>query len=219
MSDSRFMVLSNVINKSEYDFRDYKIIRLKNGLEALIVHDPAISSKYKSEEENGKTKLLNRWNEVLQGWVLESFSGITKSPRKKVKVPIGWRHSKKKKRRLSRSDDEALVLPRNPPFIWTHTIEKKDYIFVIEIDLTDFGLLEINNIIGFIYAYLHLLRDSPQEWIFEEIQTIGNMKFNFEDETQLNYAIRLSENMLFYPPEHVISATYVCKKWDEEMIK
>jgi secreted Zn-dependent insulinase-like peptidase len=56
---------------------------------------------------------------VLQGWVLESFSGITKSPRKKVKFPIGFRHSKKKKRRLSRSDDEALVLPRNPPFIWT----------------------------------------------------------------------------------------------------
>jgi hypothetical protein len=52
------MVLSNVINKSEYDFRDYKIIRLKNGLEALIVHDPAISSKHKSEEENGKRKLL-----------------------------------------------------------------------------------------------------------------------------------------------------------------
>jgi hypothetical protein len=58
MSDSKVMVLSNVINKSEYDFRDYKIIRLKNGLEALIVHDPAISSKHKSEEENGKTKLL-----------------------------------------------------------------------------------------------------------------------------------------------------------------
>jgi hypothetical protein len=56
---------------------------------------------------------------VLQGWVLESFSGITKSPRKKVKVPTGWRHSKKKKRRLSRSDDEAFVLPSNPPFIWT----------------------------------------------------------------------------------------------------
>jgi nardilysin len=25
--------------------------------------------------------------------------------------------------------------------------------------------------------------------------------------------------MLFYPPEHIISSTYVCKKWDEEMIK
>ncbi|KAK2393950.1 Insulinase (Peptidase family M16) family protein [Trifolium repens] len=434
MSDSKVMVLSNVINKSEYDFRDYKIIRLKNGLEALIVHDPAISSKHKSEEENGKRKLLtaavaltigvgsldsptevyglphliehvyspksdeenngfrdfisehggftnacttaeytthhfdirekylkaalerfancfikpvieeaaleaeveaidsefceekdnqgrileclrshtlkqshlyhnvfhcgnkqslmrdndcgdlrekvlkfHRENyhgtkmklvviggeplEVLQGWVLESFSGITKSPRKKVKVPTGWRHSKKKKRRLSRSDDEAFVSWALPSLrkVYEHKPEEyvsyllnqegkgslisllkskgwilslksgvnefgiqrtsKDYIFVIEIDLTDFGLLEVNNIIGFIYAYLHLFRDSPQEWIFEEIQTIGNMKFNFEDENQLNYAIRLSENMLFYPPEHIISATYVCKKWDEEMIK
>ncbi|PNY10214.1 insulin-degrading enzyme-like protein [Trifolium pratense] len=197
--------------------------------------------------------------------------------------------SKKRKRRLPRSDDEALVLPSNPPFIWTpgqkyyvkasdgsnilevswalpslrkvyeHKPEKyvsyllnqegegslisllknkgwilsfksrvgdfgiyrtsKDYIFIIEIHLTDYGLLEVNNIIGFLYGYLHFLRDSPQEWIFKEIQTIRNMKFNFKDENQLDYASRLSENMLFYPPEHIISANYVCKKWDEEMIK
>ncbi|CAJ2658600.1 unnamed protein product [Trifolium pratense] len=427
------MVLSSDVIKSEYDFRDYKIIRLRNGLQALIVHDPAISSKHKSEDEDdGKIKLLTaavaltvgvgnldslelyglphliehvyspksekfseddgsenfseddgieklseddesenvskndgfrdfiyehggyanactyaeftsyQFNirekylkaalerfancliepvieelalkkeveiidseplEVLQGWVLESFLGITKSPAKKVKVrktkylwmkPFPFctkavSQSKKRKRRLPRSDDEALVLPSNPPFIWTpgqkyyvkasdgsnilevswalpslrkvyeHKPEKyvsyllnqegegslisllknkgwilsfksrvgdfgiyrtsKDYIFIIEIHLTDYGLLEVNNIIGFLYGYLHFLRDSPQEWIFKEIQTIRNMKFNFKDENQLDYASRLSENMLFYPPEHIISANYVCKKWDEEMIK
>ncbi|PNX98498.1 insulin-degrading enzyme-like protein, partial [Trifolium pratense] len=53
------MVLSSDVIKSEYDFRDYKIIRLRNGLQALIVHDPAISSKHKSEDEDdGKIKLL-----------------------------------------------------------------------------------------------------------------------------------------------------------------
>ncbi|XP_027334300.1 nardilysin-like [Abrus precatorius] len=95
------------------------------------------------------------------------------------------------------------------------------YIFVMSIHLTDSGVEKIFEIIGFVYQYLKLLRqDSPQEWIFKELQNIGNMDFRFaEEQPQDDYAAELAENMHFYPPEHVIYGDYVYKTWDEQLIK
>ncbi|KAI9118671.1 hypothetical protein K1719_011003 [Acacia pycnantha] len=95
------------------------------------------------------------------------------------------------------------------------------YIFVMSIHLTDSGLEKIFDIIGFIYEYLKLLRQiPPQEWIFEELQNIGNMEFRFaEEQPQDDYAAELAENLHFYPPEHVIYGEYVYQTWDDQMIK
>ncbi|XP_040991889.1 nardilysin-like [Juglans microcarpa x Juglans regia] len=95
------------------------------------------------------------------------------------------------------------------------------YIFAMSIHLTDSGLEKIFEIIGFVYQYLKLLRQvAPQEWIFKELQDIGNMEFKFvEEQPQDDYAAELAENLLFYPAEHVIYGDYVYKIWDEEMIK
>jgi len=39
------------------------------------------------------------------------------------------------------------------------------------------------DIIGFVYQYLKLLsQDSPQEWIFKELQNIGSIDFKFVEE-------------------------------------
>lgn len=41
-------------------------------------------------------------------------------------------------------------------------------------------ILQIFEIIGFVYQYIELLRQmSPQEWIFRELHDIGNMEFIF----------------------------------------
>ncbi|KAL9320134.1 hypothetical protein ACSQ67_011973 [Phaseolus vulgaris] len=95
------------------------------------------------------------------------------------------------------------------------------YVFVMSIHLTDSGIEKIFDIIGFVYQYLKLLRqDSPQEWIFKELQNIGNMDFRFvEEQPQDDYAAELAENMHFYPPEHVIYGDYVYKTWDEQLLK
>lgn len=55
-------------------------------------------------------------------------------------------------------------------------------------------ILQILEIIGFIYQYLKLLRSlSPQEWIFKELQDIGNMEFRFvEKQHQEDYAVELA---------------------------
>lgn len=95
------------------------------------------------------------------------------------------------------------------------------YIFGMSMHLTDSGLEKIFEIIGFVYQYLKLMRQaSPQEWIFKELQDIGNMEFRFaEEQPQDDYAAELAENLLLYPAEHVIYGDYVYKLWDEELIK
>jgi nardilysin len=95
------------------------------------------------------------------------------------------------------------------------------YVFGMSIHLTDSGLEKIYDIIGYIYQYLKLLRDvSPQEWIFKELQDIGNMDFRFAEEQPADdYAAELSENMLAYPVEHVIYGDYVYQTWDPKLIE
>ncbi|CAL5426989.1 unnamed protein product [Camellia sinensis] len=95
------------------------------------------------------------------------------------------------------------------------------YIFGMSIHLTDSGLEKIFDVIGYVYQYLKLLRQvSPQEWIFKELQDIGNMEFRFaEEQPQDDYAAELADNLLVYPPEHIIYGDYAFKVWDEEMIE
>ncbi|CAN7036246.1 unnamed protein product [Brassica rapa subsp. trilocularis] len=94
------------------------------------------------------------------------------------------------------------------------------YVFGMSIHLTDSGLEKIYDIIAYTYQYLKLLRDaSPQEWIFKELQDIGNMDFRYaEEQAADDYAAELSENMLAYPVEHIIYGDYVYQTWDSKMI-
>ncbi|KAG2324039.1 hypothetical protein Bca52824_006767 [Brassica carinata] len=95
------------------------------------------------------------------------------------------------------------------------------YVFGMSIHLTDSGLEKIYDVIGYIYQYLKLLRDaSPQEWIFKELQDIGNMDFRYaEEQAADDYAAELSGNMVAYPVEHVIYGDYVYQTWDPKMIE
>ena len=64
----------------------------------------------------------------------------------------------------------------------------------LQYGLTFFFTSQIFDIIGFVYQYLKLLRQvSPQEWIFKELQNIGNMDFRFaEEQPQDDYASELA---------------------------
>ncbi|GMG98165.1 hypothetical protein Nepgr_000005 [Nepenthes gracilis] len=95
------------------------------------------------------------------------------------------------------------------------------YVFGMSIRLTDIGFEKVYCIIGFVYQYIKLLRlATPKEWIFKELQAIGNMEFRFaEEQPQDDYATELAENLLVYPAEHVIYGEYAYRVWDEEMTK
>ncbi|KAK8921222.1 Zinc-metallopeptidase, peroxisomal [Platanthera zijinensis] len=95
------------------------------------------------------------------------------------------------------------------------------YIFVMSVHLTDSGLERINDIIGVVYEYIKLLRQSaPQEWIFKELQDIANMEFRYaEEQPQDEYAAELAENLHFYSEEHIIYGEYAFEQWDPKLIE
>uniref|UniRef100_A0A1D1XVB1 Insulin-degrading enzyme n=1 Tax=Anthurium amnicola TaxID=1678845 RepID=A0A1D1XVB1_9ARAE len=95
------------------------------------------------------------------------------------------------------------------------------YIFVMSIHLTDSGLEKLYSVIGVVYQYIKLLRASaPQEWIFKELQDIGNMEFRFaEEQPQDDYAAELAENLIFYSEEHIIYGDYAFEVWDDKLIE
>ncbi|THF93964.1 hypothetical protein TEA_028437 [Camellia sinensis var. sinensis] len=54
----------------------------------------------------------------------------------------------------------------------------------------------------------------------KELQDIGNMEFRFaEEQPQDDYAAELADNLLVYPPKHIIYGDYAFKVWDEEIIE
>ncbi|KAK3147314.1 hypothetical protein QOZ80_3BG0280840 [Eleusine coracana subsp. coracana] len=95
------------------------------------------------------------------------------------------------------------------------------YIFEMSIRLTDSGLKNVFEVIGAVYQYIKLLKQSePQEWIFKELQDIGYMEFRFaEEQPPDDYAVDLAENMLFYSEKHIVCGEYIYEDWDPELVK
>jgi nardilysin len=95
------------------------------------------------------------------------------------------------------------------------------YIFEMSIHLTDSGLKNVFEVIGAVYQYIKLLKQSePQEWIFKELQDIGYMEFRFaEEQPPDDYAVDLAENMLFYSEKHIVCGEYIYEDWDPELVK
>ena len=53
----------------------------------------------------------------------------------------------------------------------------------VEVTLTDKGLKNYEKVIEHIFDYAHYIKDSgPQKWIFDEIQQIGKLNFDYQDE-------------------------------------
>lgn len=70
-----------------------------------------------------------------------------------------------------------------------------------------FSVCQIHEVIGVVYQYIRLLRQSaPQEWIFKELQDIGNMEFRFaEEQPQDDYAAELAGS------NDITLMNYVCR--------
>ncbi|KAL9250679.1 Transcription factor RF2b-like protein [Drosera capensis] len=156
--------------------------------------------------------------DVLENWVLQLFNDVKKGP-----------HSVLRPENLIEEGRVSLhFFLENKGWITSISAGVGDeginrssiaYIFGMSIYLTDSGFQKIHEIIGYGYQYLKLWRQSPPEqWIFKELQDIGNMDFRFaEEKSQDDYAAELAVNMLLCPAEHVIYGDYAFKVWDGEL--
>ncbi|KAJ3682908.1 hypothetical protein LUZ60_013135 [Juncus effusus] len=95
------------------------------------------------------------------------------------------------------------------------------YIFIVNIRLTDAGLDKMYEVINVVYEYIKLLNSSkPQEWIFKELQDMGNMDFRFaEEQPQCDYAVTLSENAIYYKEKHIVCGEYIFEEWDPALVQ
>ncbi|KAJ8712937.1 hypothetical protein PYW08_008241 [Mythimna loreyi] len=93
-------------------------------------------------------------------------------------------------------------------------------LFSTQVVLTKDGLDHIDEVLEAIFSYINMLKQiGPSERIFNEIKTIEETSFRFEEESQpAEYVESLAENMHFYPPQHYITGDRLYYKYDPKGI-
>ncbi len=74
---------------------------------------------------------------------------------------------------------------------------------------------------GFLFGYLQMLRTvGPQQWIFDELAAIANLKFRFaEEEDACEYVARIAADMPHYAPEHALCGPHLYDTWDPSLVR
>ncbi|XP_064292725.1 nardilysin-like isoform X2 [Plodia interpunctella] len=93
-------------------------------------------------------------------------------------------------------------------------------LFLTQVVLTKEGLDHIDEVLDAIFSYINMLRKiGPSQRVFEEIKTIEETSFRFEEESQpSDYVETLANNMHFYPPQHYITGDRLYYKYDPKGI-
>ncbi|XP_068623358.1 nardilysin-like [Battus philenor] len=93
-------------------------------------------------------------------------------------------------------------------------------LFSTQVVLTKDGLDHIDEVLEAIFSYINMLKEiGPSERIYNEIKTIEETSFRFEEESQpSDYVETLAENMHFFPPEHYITGDKLYYKYDPKGI-
>ncbi|KAG2548394.1 hypothetical protein PVAP13_9KG183300 [Panicum virgatum] len=92
--------------------------------------------------------------------------------------------------------------------------------FSIGIGLTDAGHEHMEDIVGLIFNYLHLLKeDGVHEWIFNELVTIKEMEFHYQDKVDpISYVINTVSTMRLFPPEEWLVGAALPSKYAPQRI-
>ena len=93
-------------------------------------------------------------------------------------------------------------------------------IFTINMELTEEGLSNVDEIVSIVFAYMDLLRSKgPQEWIHTESQTVSDMQFRFLSERNpMDYTCSVAGFMQQYPPHLYLSGAFKTFDWDAGLV-
>ncbi|XP_068182629.1 insulin-degrading enzyme isoform X2 [Antennarius striatus] len=93
--------------------------------------------------------------------------------------------------------------------------------FIINVDLTEEGLLHVEDIIFHMFQYIQKLRtEGPQEWVFEECKDLNKVAFRFKDkERPRGYTSKVSGLLHYYPLEEVLAAEYLLEDFRPDLIE
>ncbi|KAH8506557.1 hypothetical protein H0E87_013388 [Populus deltoides] len=73
--------------------------------------------------------------------------------------------------------------------------------FTAVINLTDAGHEHMQDVVGLLFKYIHLLQQSGVcKWIFDELAAICETSFHYQDKTPpISYVVQIASNMQLYP--------------------
>ncbi|XP_067330472.1 insulin-degrading enzyme isoform X2 [Channa argus] len=93
--------------------------------------------------------------------------------------------------------------------------------FIINVDLTEEGLLHVEDIIFHMFQYIQKLRtEGPQEWVFEECKNLNKVAFRFKDkERPRGYTSKVAGLLHYYPIEEVLAAEYLLEDFRPDLIE
>uniref|UniRef100_UPI00398EDA0B insulin-degrading enzyme isoform X1 n=2 Tax=Pristiophorus japonicus TaxID=55135 RepID=UPI00398EDA0B len=93
--------------------------------------------------------------------------------------------------------------------------------FIINVDLTEEGLVHVDDIILHMFQYITKLRtEGPQEWVFQECKDLNAMAFRFKDkERPRGYTSKLAGSLHYYPIEEVLAAEYLLEEFRADLIQ
>lgn len=94
-------------------------------------------------------------------------------------------------------------------------------IFTIRMELTDAGLDNVDEVISMVFAYVDLLEsEGPQEWIHNEVQTVGDLQFRFlSQRNPMDYTCSLAGWMQQFPPSMYLSGAYRLCEWNADLVR
>lgn len=92
--------------------------------------------------------------------------------------------------------------------------------FHINVDLTEDAMNRIDDVIILIFQYINMLKENgPKEYIFEENKGLNYIKFNFMEKCNpIDYVMKISSEMHYYPIEDVLSANYLLDQFKPDLI-
>ena len=101
------------------------------------------------------------------------------------------------------------------------TIDARNSIMSVDIELTQEGFNHIPEITGYLFEYLDMLRDQPVErWLYEEQATVAGLGFRFREKSQAISAVSgLSPSLQHYPAEDLLVAPYLMEEFDGDLIR
>ncbi|XP_037637907.1 insulin-degrading enzyme isoform X1 [Sebastes umbrosus] len=93
--------------------------------------------------------------------------------------------------------------------------------FIINVDLTEEGLLHVEDIIFHMFQYIQKLRtEGPQEWVFEECKDLNKVAFRFKDkERPRGYTSKVAGLVHYYPLEEILAAEYLLEDFRPDLIQ
>ncbi|XP_075989549.1 insulin degrading metalloproteinase [Anticarsia gemmatalis] len=92
--------------------------------------------------------------------------------------------------------------------------------FGVQVDLTEEGILHIDDIINLVFQYIAMLKaEGPQRWVWEEQKDLMSLEFRFKDAQEPRSLVVGHVHLLQeFPMEDVLSAYYIMTEWKPELI-